>query len=59
MKKILLLLFLFICAFGHIASAGDEYVFNRIDAQANLSHSAVLSMYQDRQGLMWFGTYDV
>lgn len=58
MKKILLLLFLFICAFGHIASAGDEYVFNRIDAQANLSHSAVLSMYQDRQGLMWFGTYD-
>ncbi len=58
MKRLLSLLFLSVYALAAYAAAGGEYVFNRIDAQTNLSHSAVLSIYQDRQGLMWFGTYD-
>ena len=38
---------------------GDrKYTLERVDASADLSHSAVLSIYQDRQGTMWFGTYD-
>lgn len=58
MKRLLSLLFLSVYALAASAAAGGEYVFNHIDAQTNLSHSAVLSIYQDRQGLMWFGTYD-
>lgn len=41
--------------------ANDEqtsYVFSKIDYQQGLSNSAVLCIYQDNQGLMWFGTYD-
>ena len=40
------------------AENGREYMLTRIDDGAGLSHSAVLSIYQDRTGLMWFGTYD-
>ena len=35
-----------------------KYTLEKVDASADLSHSAVLSIYQDRQGTIWFGTYD-
>lgn len=38
--------------------AADEYTLLKIDANKGLSHSAVLSMYQDHWGTMWLGTYD-
>ncbi len=34
------------------------FSFSRIDYQQGLSNSAVLSLFQDNEGLMWFGTYD-
>lgn len=36
----------------------DTYYFKKIDHQMGLSNSAVLSLFQDNEGLMWFGTYD-
>ena len=36
----------------------DEYLFSKIDYQQGLSNSAVMSVFQDNSGLMWFGTYD-
>ena len=40
------------------AEKDDDYIFSRVDYQTGLSHSAVLSIYQDNSGLMWLGTYD-
>lgn len=36
----------------------DTYFFSKVDYQQGLSHSAVLCLFQDNVGLMWFGTYD-
>lgn len=36
----------------------DSYLFSKIDYQQGLSNSAVLCLFQDKAGLMWFGTYD-
>ncbi len=36
----------------------DSYFFQKVDYQQGLSHSAVLCLFQDNDGLMWFGTYD-
>lgn len=35
-----------------------SYIFSKIDYQQGLSNSAVISVFQDNTGLMWFGTYD-
>ena len=40
------------------AGADSGYFFSSVNYQSGLSHSAVLSIFQDRDGLMWFGTYD-
>lgn len=36
----------------------DSYIFRKVDYQQGLSNSAVLCLFQDNTGLMWFGTYD-
>ena len=36
----------------------QDYIFSKIDYQQGLSNSAVLCLFQDNTGLMWFGTYD-
>ena len=36
----------------------EEYSLLKIGYTQGLSNSAVLSIYQDNQGFMWFGTYD-
>ncbi len=36
----------------------DSYIFSKVDYQQGLSNSAVLCLFQDKTGLMWFGTYD-
>jgi len=36
----------------------DTFLFRKVDYQQGLSNSAVLSLFQDNEGLMWFGTYD-
>jgi AraC-like DNA-binding protein/ligand-binding sensor domain-containing protein len=37
---------------------GEAYLFSKIDYQQGLSNSAVLCLFQERSGVMWFGTYD-
>lgn len=45
--------------FTATADNGKEtYLFRKIDYQQGLSNSAVLCLFQDNEGLMWFGTYD-
>ena len=39
-------------------TAKGDFIFRKIDYQQGLSNSAVLSLFQDNEGLMWFGTYD-
>lgn len=41
-----------------IAADNDTYFFSKVDYQQGLSNSAVLCLFQDNVGLMWFGTYD-
>ena len=54
------LLALVLCADAVVCLGRYEghYSLTQIDYRASLSHSAVLSVFQDRSGLMWFGTYD-
>lgn len=54
------LLALVLCADAVVCLGRYEghYSLPQIDYRASLSHSAVLSVFQDRSGLMWFGTYD-
>lgn len=43
----------------HCHAAGEEdFFFKKIDHRQGLSNSAVLCLFQDKEGLMWFGTYD-
>lgn len=56
-KPICLSILVFLGSLICRGGSGD-YVISRIDDKSGLSHSAVLSICQDRDGLMWFGTYD-
>ena len=47
---------LFDCLAGN--SEKDSYFFSKVGYQQGLSNSAVISVFQDSAGLMWFGTYD-
>ena len=58
-RCLILCLFTFIGSLVCWADAGkDAYLFRKVDYQQGLSNSAVLCLYQDKAGLMWFGTYD-
>ncbi|MBR3990439.1 MAG: hypothetical protein IKI85_07830, partial [Bacteroidales bacterium] len=50
--KILALLLALTCAFP------EAYEFNKVGYSEGLSHSAVLSIFQDNTDLVWMGTYD-
>lgn len=60
MKMRLILTFvILICSLVCRADSGnDTYLFRKVDYQQGLSNSAVLCLFQDNMGLMWFGTYD-
>lgn len=60
MKTRLILIFiLLIYSLVSLAdNAKDSYLFRKVDYRLGLSNSAVLSLFQDNEGLMWFGTYD-
>ena len=58
-RCLILCLFTFISSLVCWADAGkDAYLFRKVDYQQGLSNSAVLCLYQDKAGLMWFGPYD-
>lgn len=56
---LLAVLIIFISVFSaDAADNGGEYVFRRVGYSDGLSHSAVLSLFQDNTDLVWMGTYD-
>lgn len=57
-KHKLLILSILFAILPAILHASDEYTLQKIDYNQGLSHSAVLSIFQDDWGLMWLGTYD-
>lgn len=54
----LVILFIFSVMHCWAEDLKDDYFFQRIDYQQGLSNSSVLCLFQDSEGLMWFGTYD-
>lgn len=59
MKLKLFIFLFFLFTIVHIkASVNDKYLINNITSTNGLSNSAVLTIFQDSDGLMWFGTYD-
>lgn len=52
------LIILYFIIHTQILHAKDSYSLSRIDHRFGLSNSAVLSVFQDKNGFMWFGTYD-
>lgn len=56
MKKFLISIFINVGIVGNIFSTSSLYNLDNLNNQ--LSNSAILCMYQDSYGFMWFGTYD-
>ena len=46
------------CAISQTTFSQNEYAISSIGYPQGLSNSAVISIYQDNLGFMWFGTYD-
>lgn len=57
-KHYLLIIVILLLCIPKYANAIDEYTLSHIGYSQGLSNSAVLSLYKDNQGFMWFGTYD-
>lgn len=57
-RTAIVVLLLAFCHTDGLGKGTPDYTLSQIDYQDGLSHSAVLSIFQDRSGLMWFGTYD-
>lgn len=59
MKKMLLLIMPLLALLPpSISIANPSYALKQIGYSEGLSNSAVISLCQDKQGFMWFGTYD-
>ncbi|MDD3037038.1 helix-turn-helix domain-containing protein [Bacteroides sp.] len=57
--RLILNIFTLLFSLGCLAgNEKDSYFFSKVDYQQGLSNSAVLCLFQDKAGLMWFGTYD-
>ncbi|WP_455961130.1 helix-turn-helix domain-containing protein [Bacteroides bouchesdurhonensis] len=57
--RLILNIFTLLFSLGCLAgNEKDSYFFSKVDYQQGLSNSAVLCLFQDKVGLMWFGTYD-
>lgn len=57
-RLILILVAMIVSLRGMADNEKDAYLFRKVDYQQGLSNSAVLCLFQDNAGLMWFGTYD-
>jgi signal transduction histidine kinase/DNA-binding response OmpR family regulator len=60
-RNILLTLVLLIAALGSIsndACANDRYVVKHYSIKDGMSQNTVMAILQDKQGYMWFGTWD-
>ena len=53
-----LFLFLIVCALAKGAWAKEHYVIQHYSIKDGLSQNTVMAILQDKQGFMWFGTWD-
>lgn len=51
-------IFVVCLVFTSFVYSNNKYIINSIASEKGLSNSAVLTIFQDSKGLMWFGTYD-
>ncbi|MDM8532060.1 two-component regulator propeller domain-containing protein [Anaerolineales bacterium HSG25] len=58
LKNILLAIFLLLALFAETHAQGNVTRFDHFSLEEGLSQNTVLSMVQDDQGFMWFGTED-
>lgn len=49
-------LIILLSIFSHALAQDKRYYFRNYDINSGLSHNSVFSIFQDRQGFMWFGT---
>lgn len=52
-----ILINVFVLCFSFV-NAKNDYLITPVNLKQGLSNSAVLTIFQDQDGLMWFGTYD-
>lgn len=57
-RKVYLLFLLSVCFIMTFAGNSNKYLMKYINSKNGLSNSAVLTIFQSEDGLMWFGTYD-
>lgn len=57
-RKLYLFFVLSICFVMAFAGKNNKYLIKSITSKDGLSNSAVLTVFQSDDGLMWFGTYD-
>ena len=57
-RKLFVLLTFLLTTICIKAGVNDKYLIDNITSAHGLSNSAVLTIFQDSDGLMWFGTYD-
>ena len=57
MKNILAISLLFL-SFVQIFASEDRFFFENIGLEEGLSNSTVISIVQDKDGLIWFATFD-
>jgi ligand-binding sensor domain-containing protein len=50
--------FIVILAYGSVYAQSTDFKFEHIGREQGLAASSVLSILQDRQGFLWFGTED-
>ena len=53
-----LILFLCLCWAGLTVSAREHYVIQHLSIKDGMSQNTVMAILQDKQGFMWFGTWD-
>ena len=56
MKRFILSLCVLICALS--LSANEHYVVQHYSIKDGMSQNTVMAIMQDKQGFMWFGTWD-
>ena len=56
MRRFIVSLFVLLCTSGLIAS--EHYVVQHYSIKDGMSQNTVMAIMQDRQGFMWFGTWD-
>ena len=52
------LAYIFFFLLSSIAQAQETAAFETLTAKNGLSENVVTCIYQDKKGLLWFGTYD-